>query len=162
MDIQPSNSCLYVDRLKERNRIGVWGFGNVSIGDTAIVARPRNEHLPGHVPMIPGFFEGLTRINESIVHIVDLREQLGSTSGETTLHRRVVVARTDHGLVGIIAEGTSGITDIDPGCIDPPSPLLKQTGLVKGVAKVGDRLIPLLEVQGVLDRSECAKGCAHE
>lgn len=30
MDIQPSKSCLYVDRLKERNRIGVWGFGNVS------------------------------------------------------------------------------------------------------------------------------------
>lgn len=30
MDIQPSKACLYVDRLKERDRIGVWGFGNVS------------------------------------------------------------------------------------------------------------------------------------
>lgn len=30
MDIQPSESCLYADRIKERNRIGVWGFGNVS------------------------------------------------------------------------------------------------------------------------------------
>jgi len=30
MDIQPSKSCMYVDRLKERDRVGVWGFGNVS------------------------------------------------------------------------------------------------------------------------------------
>lgn len=30
MEIQPSKSCLYVDRIKERDRIGVWGFGNVS------------------------------------------------------------------------------------------------------------------------------------
>ena len=30
MDIQPSKSCMYVDRIKERDRIGVWGFGNVS------------------------------------------------------------------------------------------------------------------------------------
>ena len=30
MDISPSNACLYVNRQKERDRIGVWGFGNVS------------------------------------------------------------------------------------------------------------------------------------
>ena len=30
MDIIPSKACLYVDRKKERDRIGVWGFGNVS------------------------------------------------------------------------------------------------------------------------------------
>jgi malate dehydrogenase len=30
MDISPSKACLYVDRQKERDRIGVWGFGNVS------------------------------------------------------------------------------------------------------------------------------------
>ena len=30
MDITPSKACLYIDRQKERDRIGVWGFGNVS------------------------------------------------------------------------------------------------------------------------------------
>jgi malate dehydrogenase len=30
MDIEPSKACRYIERIKERNRIGVWGFGNVS------------------------------------------------------------------------------------------------------------------------------------
>ena len=30
MDIKPSKACMYVKRRKERDRIGVWGFGNVS------------------------------------------------------------------------------------------------------------------------------------
>lgn len=30
MDIKPSNACIYADRGNERDRIGVWGFGNVS------------------------------------------------------------------------------------------------------------------------------------
>jgi purine-binding chemotaxis protein CheW len=103
------------------------------------------------VPMIPGFFEGLTRINESIVHLVDLRRQLGTAGSSSATHRRVIVARTDHGLVGVIADGTSGIFDINAGSIEPPSPVLSRTGLVGGIARIGDKLIPLLEVKHVLD-----------
>ena len=30
MDIEPSKACRYIERAKERDKIGVWGFGNVS------------------------------------------------------------------------------------------------------------------------------------
>jgi purine-binding chemotaxis protein CheW len=114
------------------------------------------------VPLIPGFFEGLTRINEQIVHIVDLREQLGGTDGARPAHRRVIVARTDDGLVGVIADSTSGIVDIDAGSIEPPSPVLRQSGLVKGIARVSDKLIPMLDVGQVLRAKRSLQETAHE
>jgi malate dehydrogenase len=30
MDQQPAEACRFIERVKERNKIGVWGFGNVS------------------------------------------------------------------------------------------------------------------------------------
>src|SRR5512135_1727207 len=30
MEIEASKSCRFIERVKERDRIGVWGFGNVS------------------------------------------------------------------------------------------------------------------------------------
>ena len=113
------------------------------------------------VPMIPSFFEGLTRINESIVHIVDLREQLGTKDAASSMHKRVIVARTDHGLVGIVADGTSCIADVDSGSIESPSPVLRETGLVKGIARIEGRLVPLLEVANVLNATGSSEESAN-
>ncbi|MBS1237712.1 MAG: hypothetical protein H6R37_956, partial [Deltaproteobacteria bacterium] len=30
MDITAPKSCRFIERVKERDKIGVWGFGNVS------------------------------------------------------------------------------------------------------------------------------------
>jgi len=30
MDNEISGECLFVERVKERDKVGVWGFGNVS------------------------------------------------------------------------------------------------------------------------------------
>ena len=30
MDYEPSMTCRFFEKVKERDRVGVWGFGNVS------------------------------------------------------------------------------------------------------------------------------------
>ena len=77
--------------------------------------------------------------------MVDLAARLGSTA-EGTDGRRIVIVEIGEGTVGMTVDGVREVLAVAPDAIDPPPPGVA-AGYVEGIARVGDRLVVLIDVE---------------
>jgi purine-binding chemotaxis protein CheW len=83
---------------------------------------------------------------------MDLRKHLGIPAGGETRRSRVVVSELGHHTVGLIVDGVSEVVMVATSEIEPPPSLIAgaNDGQVRGVAKLGDRLVLFLDPDRVL------------
>ena len=109
------------------------------------------------VPRARAHLLGMMTLRDALLPLVGLRELFGlDAEGEET-GRRVVVVRTDEGLVGVVVNGVREIRRIPHGRIDPVPPLLAREAEfedVAGIARVdGDgRLVSVLSAARLFRR----------
>lgn len=112
--------------------------------------------LPASVTRVPrarAHLLGVMTLRDTLLPLVGLRDLFGllsGASGEQTAVRaqKVVVVRTEEGLVGVVVDGVREILRIPRGRIDPVPPLMAREAEfedVAGIARVdGARLISVL------------------
>ncbi len=108
------------------------------------------------VPRAPAFIEGVTNLRGKALPVVDLRKRFGLPVGETTRQTRIVVAEVDRNPVGMLVDAVTQVLHVPEGTVEPPSPFVAtvDSTFITGIAKVGDKLIILLDLQKVLSRQE--------
>jgi purine-binding chemotaxis protein CheW len=111
------------------------------------------------VPHAPPFVEGVTNLRGAVLPVMDLRKRFGQPPQAATKDSRIVVAVMGALKVGMIVDGVSEVLRVADDAIEPPSPLVTtvETTFIKGIAKVADRLIILLELSQVLSAPEQAQ-----
>jgi purine-binding chemotaxis protein CheW len=119
------------------------------------------------VPHAPEFVEGITNLRGVVLPVVDLRKRFSLPAVAVTKDSRIVVVVINDLKVGMIVDGVSEVLRIHADMIDPPSPLVTSvdTDFLKGIAKLEERLIILLDLRRVLTPSEktaLAKSAALE
>ena len=104
------------------------------------------------VPNGPAFLEGVINLRGQVIPVMDLRKHLGIPSGEETRRSRVVVSELGRHTVGLIVDGVSEVVMVSTSEIEPPPALIAgaNDGQVRGVAKLGDRLVLFLDPDRVL------------
>lgn len=109
-----------------------------------------------HVPRAPQFVKGVINLRGSIVPVIDLRRRFGLQEFEETKASRIVVVETASGLIGMIVDAVTETLSLPSDAIEPPSSLVTtaDSHYLRGVAKVEDRLIILLELERILTESE--------
>lgn len=109
-----------------------------------------------HVPGAPAFIEGITNLRGEILPVIDLRKRFGLPAGEVTKDTRIVNVVIDGIKVGLIVDSVSEVLRVAEENIEPPSPLITSidAAFIAAIAKVGARLIILLDMNKVLSRSE--------
>jgi len=118
------------------------------------------------VPDAPDYIEGVINLRGRIVSIIDLRKRLG-VAAETSNKNRILVAESRSKLVGLVVDSASEVLRIPAAEVEPP-PALLQGGLtcITGVGKLSGRLIILLDLERLLDRtaetSESARPAAMQ
>jgi purine-binding chemotaxis protein CheW len=107
------------------------------------------------VTPVPGTDEhvaGLVQIRGRVIPLVDLRARFGLPRGEPSLDQRVVVI--DHGgrRIGLLADSARDVARIDEASFEDPPDLVAEraSGFVRAVARVGSRLVMLLDCERVL------------
>jgi purine-binding chemotaxis protein CheW len=109
------------------------------------------------VPRTPGYIEGVTNLRGRVIPVIDLRRRLGLPSAPPTKATRIAVAELDGGQVGMIVDGVSEVLRVPTQSIEKTPPVIN-TGVeaqyIKGVAKIGHRLVTLLDLRSVLVREE--------
>jgi purine-binding chemotaxis protein CheW len=110
------------------------------------------------VPHAPHFVEGVTNLRGKVLPVIDLRKRFGFTAGEPTNDTRIVVVEMNGATVGIVVDGVSAVLRISPELIEPPSPIVTtvESSFIKGIAKLADRLVILLDIGQVLSQTEQA------
>jgi purine-binding chemotaxis protein CheW len=110
------------------------------------------------VPNAPRAVKGVMNLRGYIIPVMDLRLRLGLPTIEYNRFAVVIVVVIEGKVVGLLADGVSDVlalakTDIQ----DPPdlgTPI--EARLVGGMAKAGDKLVILLDVEHLLDAEATA------
>lgn len=110
-----------------------------------------------HIPQAPGFIEGVINLRGQVIAVVDLAKQFGlaknSTNQALAKTARIVVVQVGQETVGLIVDEVPEVLRIPEENIEP-TPEMIQTEIkrdyIKGLGKLGERLIILLDLNKVL------------
>lgn len=108
------------------------------------------------MPRSPSFVEGIINLRGQIVAVVDLATRLSIESAERSGKTRVVVVEARDVKVGLIVEEPDVINvnkaDIETAPLASPGE--GTPSFIRGVVKLGERLLILLDVDKVLSEDE--------
>jgi purine-binding chemotaxis protein CheW len=110
------------------------------------------------VPRAPGFVEGIINLRGNVIPVVDLRRRFGLEGAEPGRQTRIMVVEIGSLVVGLVVDGVSEVLRVPASAVEPPSAVISgvDTQFIRGVAKVGERLIILLNPYRILDDREQA------
>jgi purine-binding chemotaxis protein CheW len=117
------------------------------------------------VPRAPQSVDGVINLRGRVIPVVNLSQKLFGTEFHPTASSRIVVAEGEAGLVGLAVDAASEVVTIDGAEILPPPETVLTTETAEafeGVAKCGDRLIILLDLDKALPRTDYETGAAAE
>lgn len=108
------------------------------------------------VPNAPAFVEGVINLRGRIVPVVDLRKRFGLAEREQDQHTRIIVVELVDRVVGFMMDAVREVIRVDRSVIEPAPELAIgiDTDYIKGVAKLEDRLLILLDLEEVLTADE--------
>jgi purine-binding chemotaxis protein CheW len=108
------------------------------------------------MPRAPRFVEGIINLRGQIIAVVDLASRLGIETSERGPSTRIVVVEAQDVKVGLTVDSPE-VINIDKEDVEA-SPALAggdvESSFIKGVVKLGDRLLILLDVDRVLSDEE--------
>ncbi len=111
------------------------------------------------VPRAPHFVEGVINLRGQITPVINLRTRFGFERAEPTKETRIVVVYMRDQWVGLVVDAVEGVSRLSSSQIEPPSAFVRsaESGYLRGIAKIEDGLLILLDLDKVLDGQEVAQ-----
>lgn len=115
------------------------------------------------IPNTPPFIKGVLNLRGTIVPIIDLRTKLGMEKIDYTMFTVIVVVVVRERVMGIIVDAVSDVLNIANQDIQPSPEFGAKVDVsfLSGIAKSGDKLIAMLDIDRVLAEADLAVP-AHE
>ncbi len=112
------------------------------------------------VPLMPAFLRGVISLRGAMVPVIDLSVRLGKALTQIARRSCVVILEVPRAegavVVGVIVENVSEVLELAASDIDQAPAFGGETHseFLKGVGKVGERFVMLLDVKHVLSLDE--------
>jgi purine-binding chemotaxis protein CheW len=108
------------------------------------------------LPKAPAFVKGVINLRGDVIPIIDLRERFNMEQQEYTSMTRVIVVEVEGRSIGMVVDSVSHVLRIEEGQIEPPPPCVGKASkeYIRGVGKVDDKLIVLLNINHILSTEE--------
>jgi purine-binding chemotaxis protein CheW len=110
------------------------------------------------VPQAPRYVDGVINLRGRLIPIVDLSVRFGMPRSTPTRDSRIVVTGTCDTRVGLVVDGVSEVLLVSDDAVEPTPAAVTNTAdaaSLKGIARVGDHLVILLELDALLDEAGC-------
>lgn len=116
------------------------------------------------VPRAPAHIRGVINLRGRIIPVVDLRRKLELGTVEASKQARIVVVKLRDRLVGLLVDGASQVLKVPQSLVEPPPEEVVEVhqNAIRGVAKLQDRLIILLDLMKALASELRETGPADE
>jgi chemotaxis protein CheZ len=99
------------------------------------------------LPQVPDYIEGVTNLRGRIIPVVNLKQMAGL--GGDSVGEKVIVITSGRITFGVLVDEITGVVAIEDSEIEPPTEF-NTSEIVSGVAKVGERLIVLLDTKKLI------------
>lgn len=108
------------------------------------------------VPRTPEFVDGVINLRGRVIPVLDLRKRFGLPEDQNTNETRIIVVDVDNTTVGLKVDAVSEVLRLPADTVEPPPSIVTgtETDYIKGVGKLDGRLLILLDVAKILNRSE--------
>lgn len=108
------------------------------------------------LPQTPAYVKGVTNLRGTVLPVVDLRIRFGLEAQTETRQTRIIIVTMGSIKVGIMVDGVSEVLRITDESVEPLPSMVNSVNseFLKGIVRLEDRLIILLDVQKVLDVQE--------
>lgn len=108
------------------------------------------------VPKAPDFIEGVINLRGQITPVLDLRKRLDLPESERGEDTRIIVIEIGKNIVGMVVDSVMEVCRLPEKSIDPTPTISAEVGaeFIKGVGKLEDRLLILLDLGRVLSKEE--------
>jgi purine-binding chemotaxis protein CheW len=112
------------------------------------------------LPRTPDFIEGLINLRGHVVALIDLRKRL---HGETLENpgKRIVICKVNKFIIGLTVDSLKEIVTLPEENIRPlpeVAALQMEADLTSGLAKIGERIVPILDVAHLITKKQAAEG----
>lgn len=103
------------------------------------------------VPNAPSFVEGVINLRGRIIPVVDLRGRFGLGAAAPTTASRIVVCEAAGHRVGLVVDAVTEVLMIPAEAVEATPDVAggTETVYIRGIAKLGERLIILLDLEGL-------------
>ncbi len=110
------------------------------------------------VPQSPPFVEGVINLRGKIIPVVDLRKRFGLATTTNSNDNRIVVVEVGGRVIGFTVDRVNEVLRIEASIVEPPPAMVcgVDSEYVRGVGKLEDRLLILLELSRLFAESELA------
>ena len=104
------------------------------------------------IPNTPSYVKGVMNLRGSIIPIVDLRAKLSMPETAYNQFTVIIVVRVGAKTVGVVVDAVSDVLNIPLKDIQPTPDFGSQVyaRFISGLAKAGERLVVLLDIEKVL------------
>ena len=118
------------------------------------VLRPQKTYP---LPKTPHFIEGVINLRGYILALIDLRKRLIAKPAEEEPNKKIIVCRINKSIVGLTVNSLREIITLSKEDIMPiPEGVSMQmeADVISGIARVGERIIPILDLEHILTKTE--------
>ncbi|MBF0327668.1 MAG: chemotaxis protein CheW [Nitrospirae bacterium] len=100
------------------------------------------------IPNAPYHVEGVVNLRGRVIPVVNLRKKLAMAEREHNEQSRIMIMDIQGSIMGLIVDAVSEVLRIPANIVEPPPPLSMgiSTEYIKGIAKLEDRLIILVDL----------------
>ena len=123
--------------------------------DILRVQEIRSYEQPTRIANTPEFLRGVVNLRGVIVPIVDLRLKLACTA-EFNAFTVVIVLNVKGRVIGAVVDAVSDVCELG-GDMIKPAPLMNSgvdMSFITGIANVGERMLILMDIEGLMSASD--------
>lgn len=103
------------------------------------------------LPNAPTHVRGVTNLRGKIISIIDIKQKLGFPASDIDNNSRILIAEINSKQVGLLVDQVDQVMRISTSDIDLQSDSTGFTQYMKGIAKIQDRLIIILDLPKLLE-----------
>jgi purine-binding chemotaxis protein CheW len=124
--------------------------------DILKVQEIRSYEQPTRIANAPAFIKGVVNLRGVIVPIVDLRLKLACETADYNSFTVVIVLNVKGRVVGAVVDSVSDVLALDGASIKPAPEMSSSmdTGFITGIGSVSDRMLILIDIEGLMASEE--------
>jgi purine-binding chemotaxis protein CheW len=106
------------------------------------------------VPHSPAFLEGVIDLRGLVIPLIDMRERLGIPSSARVRPTHILVVGLGETVAGLVVDQVCEVLEVDTGQCQIPDASEKRPGMCRGVCRVKEALLLLVDLDAVLSPEE--------
>ncbi|OGW20220.1 MAG: chemotaxis protein CheW [Nitrospirae bacterium GWB2_47_37] len=108
------------------------------------------------VPNSPAYVEGVINLRGKVIPVVNIRKKFGLPEKATDEQSRIMIIDIQGITMGLVVDSVSEVLRVPSDIVEPAPPMTSTitTEFIRGIAKLEDRLIILLDMDRLLGKAE--------